>query len=329
MNMDTISVIVTEPEFQKAPEAFGATADMDIVVSTPDEPSLAAAVHQHGAFAVVVGTCRYTGALYDVLPAGGVIARFGLGCDSIDLARAHRRGLLVTNTPGVLEQAVAEHTIGLILAAAKNIGSSTRDLRAGQWQQKRSMELAGRTLAVIGCGAIGRRVGRAAKHGLGMRVVGFDHRPETGRLLQAYGFDEVTESFSCAVKDACVVTLHLSATPSDRPFVNASRLARIPASAIVVNTGRGFHLDEGGLFRALRDGKLKGAALDVFQHEPYEPVSADEDLRTQSNVIMTPHVASNTDAACRRMAERALSNIRQAWAGTTSGLDLVEGNGHA
>ena len=319
------TIAVTDQEFDKAKEVFRASvsAGHECVRVPGREESLADGVREHGARHVIVGVASYGNRLYDALSRGGVIARFGVGHDGIDKALASKRGLLCTNTPGALDDSVAEHTMGLLLSAARGLTALAQATRTGDWRSEIGTELRDKTLAVIGCGAIGNRVARMASFGLSMRVVGCEVAAvDTARLKRQWGYVAVVSEFAEAA-DADFVTLHIPASLSTRRYIDRGRLSVLPERAWLINTARGSVVDESALFDALAGGHLAGAALDVFEREPYEPVTPAKDLRTLENVIMTPHVASSTREACRRMAERALHNIRLAEAGRYDEMDLL------
>jgi phosphoglycerate dehydrogenase-like enzyme len=242
----------------------------------------------------------------------------------VDKAQATARGLLCANTPGTLDDSVAEHTLNLLLAAARRTVEQAARLRAGEWSPQMGAELKGKTLAIIGCGAIGRRVAQMAARGLGMKVIGCEvSDPDVNRLRREFGFATVVKDFAEAVSAADFVSLHIPSLPETRHFLSRERLGLLPAGCWIVNTARGALVDEAALFDALAGGRLAGAALDVFEREPYEPSAPGKDLRTLANVIMTPHIASSTREACDRMAERALRNIRFAEAGRYDRMDLL------
>jgi len=321
-----VRVAVTELEYRKAKDIFARAAGegCDCVCAPAEEAALAAAIRAGGIRHAIIGIERYTGPLYEALDAGSVLARFGVGHDGVDKARATARGLLCTNTPGVLDDSVAEHTIGLMFAAARQTVTQACQARAGEWAPRLGAELKGRTLAVIGCGAIGRRVGQMAAHGLGMKVIGCEVAAvELPRMQQEFGFGSVVKEFGEAVKGADFVSLHIPSLPETRHYLGEARLRMLPAGCWVVNTARGAVVDEAALFDALASRRLAGAALDVFEREPYAPVAPGKDLRTLPNVIMTPHISSSTREACDRMASRALRNIQLAEAGQYDQMDLL------
>jgi phosphoglycerate dehydrogenase-like enzyme len=315
-------VLVTELEYRKAEASFLSAPGLECVRAPDAEADLASAIREAHASHVIVGPRTYSGALYDALPPGGVIARFGVGHDGIDKTRATAAGLLCTNTPGVLNQSVAEHTMLLVAAAARRLIAMSTSMVRHVWDPAMGEELQGKTLAIIGCGGIGRSVARIASLGYGMQVVGCS-RPDAPPPTALQHFDEVTNDFGTAVRHADFVTLHMSAGRDNRCWLNRERLASLRQSSWLINTARGSLIDEAALFAALVERRLAGAALDVFAREPYVPVEGGGDLRSLANVILTPHVGSNTVEANRRMAERALQNIVLAEGRAFARMDLV------
>jgi len=309
-----VKVAVTEVEYHKAEARFAAAAQdtgCECVCAPAEEGLLAAAIRDGGFRHVIVGVEKYRGALYQALGAGGVVARFGVGHDGVDKVQATAHALLCTNTPGALDHSVAEHTINLLFAAARQTVDQASRLRAREWAPRMGAELRGKRLAIIGCGMIGRQVGQIAARGLGMTVVGCEVAElDTARMQNEFGFAAVVKDFGEAAEGADFVSLHIPSLPQTRHFLNDQRLRMLPRGCWLVNTARGAVVDEAALFDALAGGRLAGAALDVFEREPYVPVVAGKDLRTLANVIMTPHISSSTREACDRMASRALRNIQ-------------------
>ena len=318
-------VPVTDVDYVKAEETFlAAAADGIDCFSVPrDEASLCAAVREHDARAVIVGVESYRDELYNVLPRGGIIARFGVGFDGVDLDRAARAGILVTNTPGALSDTVAEYAVWLMGALARHIPRAHADMRNNRWHARVGVELKGATLALLGCGAIGRRVARIAAVGLRMNVVGYDivDIPEEAR--QDMGLSSFTQDLPAALADADFVSLHMPSSPKTRHFISADTLALIPPRACLINTARGPVVDEIALYDALASGKLAGAALDVFETEPYVPRDPAKDLRTLENTVLTCHMASASTQACTRMASQALANVRAALDNRLDDCDIV------
>lgn len=322
MAKSTPKVLVTESEYRKAEARFLSTPGLECRRAPDIEADLASAIREAHASHVVVGPATYAGALYDALPPGGVVARFGVGHDGIDKARATERGLLCTNTPGVLNQSVAEHTMLLVAAAARRLVAASTGMAQRAWDPVIGEELQGKTLAIIGCGAIGRSVARIAALGYGMQVAGCS-RPGAPPPAALEHFHVVTNDFATAVREAEFVSLHMSASPENSHFINLDRLTHLGEGAWLINTARGSIVDERALFAALAARRLGGAALDVFAREPYAPGEGSGDLRSLANVILTPHIGSNTAQANARMAERALQNIVFAEARAFPRMDLL------
>jgi len=332
------TVLVTRPEFSKAEGTFRAAREIDVQPAAAAEMELARMVVERSCRAVIVGVLPYRGSLYEALgrnggTAGAIIARFGVGHDGVDKALARRHNIVVTNTPGVLDASVAEHTIWLLGCLAKGVPAADARVRAGQFAGLAGLELSGKTLGLLGLGAIGRRVARIAHFGLGMRVIAADTKPieilerELGKpaaeLLAGLGVDSHTTSATPLLRQADAVSIHLPANEGTRHFLNAERLGRMKPGALLINTARGMIVDEAALYDALAAGHLGGAALDVFEHEPYRPVSPEKDLRSLPNVVLTPHIGSNTHEANRRMAEASLDNVANFFAGHLERLAVV------
>ena len=298
-------ILVTSLEYDKAEDFFRGVPDFQCIRVPETEGQLAKAVRREGAEYVIVGVEKYVSELYEALPCGGVIARFGVGHDGIDSKKAASKGIVCVNTPGVLDDSVAECAIALMLDAARRIAQCSAAVKAGEWKPCRGMELKSKNLAVIGGGHIGRKVAKIANAGLGMKVLCFD-----AVQCECPYFSSCSQDFAAVASQADVVSLHLPLLPSTTGFLNAERLSQIKPGAILVNTARGALIDETALYEALRQGHLAAAALDVFANEPYITVDSKCDLRKLPNVLMTPHIASNTGEACLAMAKAAVEGIR-------------------
>lgn len=316
-----IRVIVTEVEYRKAEEVFTNTKGYECIPAPSDEAALAEVIRENTAQYVIIGVEEYTGPLYDVLPQKGVIARFGVGHEGVDKQKARERGIYCTNTPGVLEQSVAECAIGLMLGAARHIPTCASDSKNGRWNVRVGVELSGKTLAIIGCGHIGRRAASIANLGFGMKVVGCD--PVEPMDRKKWGIQDFTSDFAFAVKNAAFVSLHIPDMPTTKDFINRARLNQMPRESVLINTARGGVVDEDALYDAIVAERIAVAALDVFKTEPYLPQSPGKDLRTLDRVIMTPHVGSSTKEACHRMAFAALKNIEFAAAGDYEKMSII------
>lgn len=321
-----IPIAVCKSVYDKAVEVFegGASDGLDCLRAPDAEEELASFIRDNEARHAVLGGRIYSGALYGALPRGGVLARFGVGHDGLDKERGTEAGIFCTNTPGVLDDSVAEFAMGLILAASRKMAANLELVRAGGWKAPMGGELRGKTLTVVGCGRIGRCVASIASFGFGMRVVGCEtFEVDAEELRKAHGISRVEKEFAEAAREADFVTLHIPSEPATRHFIDRAKLEAMPDKAWLINTARGAVVDEVAVYEALSSGGIAGAALDVFETEPYEPISAEKDLRTLSNAILTPHVGSNTEEANRRMGQRALRNIALAVKGAHDEMDLL------
>ena len=316
-------VIVTEPEYRRAERVFSSATAVRCIIGPPDEEPLAAMIAETGARHAVVGGKPYRGPLYTAVGRGRVVARFGVGHDGIDKQRATREGVLCTNTPAVLDQSVAELTFLLVAAAARHLTTIASAMSDRRWEPVEGTELRGKTLTMIGVGRIGRAVARIATRGYDMRVVGYCRPGSLARNPPGEEFATMTDDLQSALGEADFVGVLIPASPSNQHFINAERLGWMQPHAWLINTARGMVVDERALYDALKSRRIAGAALDVFDIEPYEPADASHDLRTLPNVILTPHVGSHTPDANGRMAARALQNIVLAEAGEFDKMDLL------
>ncbi len=227
-----------------------------------------------------------------------IIARHGIGLDNVDLEAATELGIPVTYCRHTGEEvSVAEHAIALMLACARRLVEADRAVREGRWRARVELvglELRGKTLGVIGLGAIGREVARIARNGLGMRVLAYDpYAPDEAFRevgAESVGLEEL-------LRESDFVTVHVPLTPETKRMLDAERLKLVKRGAVIVNTARGAVIDEAALCEALREGRIAYAGLDVFEREPPEG----SPLLSLPNVVLTPHVAAFTREALRRM----------------------------
>ena len=232
-----------------------------------------------------------------------LISILGTGTDNIDLAAATRRGIAVTNTPGVGAASVAELTLGLMLALARAIPVSDARLRQGIWQHVEGPELAGKTLGLLGLGTIGGYVARLGQ-GVGTRVIGWSFARDFARA-ERLGLELVEPDDVFRRSD--VVSLHLRNTPEVRGLVGARQLALMKPTAYLINTARGALVDSSALAEALRSRRIAGAALDVHTEEPLAPER--NPFRDLDNVILTPHIGAVTREANARSRAMPVDNI--------------------
>lgn len=340
------NVVVTDREFDKAESQFANANARDesirFIRVPSDEDSLAAMIQQSAATVAIVGITPYRDRLYQALAANvaasnpnasnpiaskgstAAVIRFGAGHDSIDKTAAAEAGVAVFNTPGTLDNAVAQWTIALMLSVTRGLQSAATTTASGLWQPSVGVELTGRHLVNVGVGGIGTRVAELARC-MGMTVTGVGRRSpaqfaESGggsldEATAARGLDHYTEDLAAAVARADVVSLHLPGGPGNRHLFDAAMLARMKSTAVLINTARGGIVDENALFHSLQQGRITAAALDVFEHEPYQPIDRRCDLRSLPNCLMTPHTGSSTDRAVAAMAQRCIEHAQTVLAG--------------
>jgi phosphoglycerate dehydrogenase-like enzyme len=255
---------------------------------------------------------HFTDKVFAACPQLKLVSIWGTGTDNIDLVSAQRRGVTVCNTAGVNANAVAEHTIALMLAVARRIPKLDAAMRTGAWPREMLTQLLGKTLGVFGTGAIGMRVIGLAQ-ALGMNVLAWSARGETSRIVAAGARVASKEEI---LLDADVVTLHVRLSPETRGFLGARELSMMKNPAILINTGRGALVDQAALLDALKSGKLS-AGLDVF-HE--EPTKAGDPLLTLDNVVLSPHNSGQTPEVVRDGLLRVVENIENFLRGQATGV---------
>ena len=262
--------------------------------------------------------------ILDAAKASGVkiLANYAVGFDNIDVKAAAERGILVTNTPDVLTETVAEHTFALMLAIAHRVSESDRFSRAGKyhgWEPELLLgtDVSHATLGIVGLGRIGARVAHHGKRGFDMRVLYYDVR-RNENFEKEIGA-EFRASVEEVLKEADFISIHVPLLESTRHLINAERLKLMKPTAYLVNTSRGPIVDEAALRDALKAGTIKGAAIDVWEHEP----ELTPGLAELENIIITPHTASATEETRQKMGEVAAKNIIEALEGRTP-LNLVK-----
>ena len=230
-----------------------------------------------------------------------VIARYGVGVDSIDLVAAREKGIVVTNTPGANSISVAELTVGLILALARNIHSASRATSSGQWPRLSGISLEGKVVGLFGLGAIGKQVARRLR-GFDCTILAYD--PFVNESQASEVGAQLTSQHELILQ-ADFISLHCPLTEETKSMVNRDFIAEMKTSAYLINTARGELVDESALLDALQRGKLKGAALDVFAIQPPDP---ENPLLALPQVIATPHMGAHTDGATNAMGWGALND---------------------
>jgi phosphoglycerate dehydrogenase-like enzyme len=253
-----------------------------------------------GAVAAIVSTDPFERRVFAAAPHLRVIARVGVGIDSIDLAAATEAGVVVTTTPGANRETTADHAVAMILTSVRRIVEHDRSVRRGEWERGGALtpwELNGATVGLIGFGGIGRAV---------------------ARRLSGFGVELLVNDPVCAAEDGLrpvplgellahsdIVSLHLPLNEATTGILGAAELAAMREEAILVNTSRGGLVDEAALIEALRDGRLRGAALDVFADEP----TVSRALAALDSVVLTPHIGGLSDRSIRDMTEQATGHV--------------------
>lgn len=249
-------------------------------------------------------------------PTVKIFANYAVGFDNIDIATAKQKGIIVTNTPDVLTNTVAEHTFALILAIAHRVAEADRFVRAGKYHGWEPMlllgsDVSGKTLGVVGCGRIGSRVAHHAMKGFDMKVVYHDIK-QNEEFEKEYGA-VFTETLDELLKIADIVSIHVPLMPATHHLIGEAQLKMMKPTTYLINTSRGPIIDEMALATALQNKTIKGVALDVFEFEP----KVTPELLELENIILTPHIASATEETRGNMAVLAAQNIIAALEGKT------------
>jgi phosphoglycerate dehydrogenase-like enzyme len=252
------------------------------------------------AVAGIVSTDPFDRGVFAECPRLRVLARVGVGVDTIDLDAATEAGVAVSTTPGLNGDTVADHTLALMLAGVRRIIENDASVRRGEWDRggrHLGSTLSGRTVGLIGLGAIGRAVSRRLS-GFGVRVLGYDIAPvEIDGVLRV----ELHE----LLRESDLVSLHVPLTSENQRMIGKTEIALMRPTAILVNTSRGRLVDEDALFEALRDGRLAAAGVDVFEREP----PAGSRLLELANVVLSPHIGGIGAAAQQAMLEMAVASV--------------------
>lgn len=251
--------------------------------------------------ALIVGADPVTRRVLDAGPRLKAVAKHGVGVDNIDLAAALARNIVVTNAPGGNTDAVAEMALTLLLALWRGVPRADRTMRARRWEPRLGRQVRGRLLGIVGLGRIGRAVAERAQ-ALGLQVIAYDviedQEYAVGHAIQYIDLGEL-------LRTADAVSVHAPLSPATRGLLGAHELALMRPDAVLVNLARGGVVDERALAEALTTGRLAGAAVDVFDHEP----PWDSPLLGLENVILTPHIAAYTPEAMARVDTIVASDV--------------------
>lgn len=233
-----------------------------------------------------------------------VISRYGVGIDNIDMKAAKRLGIFVINTPDVNTQAVADLTFGLILSVSRKIPQSHQSTREGRWERFIGREVYGKTLGIIGLGRIGKAVSKRAK-GFEMEIIAYDVQRDES-FAEALGIKFLP--LDDLLMEADFVTLHCGFNPQTKGLIGPRELGLMKETAYLINTARGELVDERTLYESLKEGKIAGAGLDVYEQEP----PLESSLLSLENAVTTGHIAAYTDEAIKEMALASVKNLLSA-----------------
>jgi D-3-phosphoglycerate dehydrogenase len=286
-----------------APQALELLKDHEVVFAgkTPTEDDIVALCKKHNPVAIIVRYSKVGPAAMDAAPALKVISKHGSGTDTIDKVAAKARGIEVVAAAGANAAAVAEQALALLLACAKSVVSLDGRMHAGHWDKAthKSIELGGRTVGLVGLGAIGLRFARMAD-ALGMRVIGFD---PFAKNLPEYVKSVDLETIW---RESDAISLHCPLTEENRNLLDAATLAQCKRGVIVVNTGRGGLVDEAALLDALQSGQVAMAGLDAFAQEPTPP---QHPFFGHPRLVLSPHIGGVTGDAYVNMGVAAARNV--------------------
>jgi D-3-phosphoglycerate dehydrogenase len=304
--MPRIVIPDDEPAVMAPSAAFEKLRSYDVRVFA-DRPAgaddLAARIRDADIVINIRASSRFTREVLVQCPTLRLISIWGTGTDNVDLQAATARGVRVTNTPGVASIAVAEHTIALMLAVAKRLVDVDREVRDGQWPRGLVMQLRGKTLGLIGTGAIGREVARLGK-AVGLSVIAWTFHPR-GEEVEWVSLEDV-------FRRSDVVSVHVRQSPDTLGMIRREHFGLMKPGALFINTARGPIVNEAALVEALRSQRIAGAGLDVFDTEPLRPGSPFYSL---PNVVLTPHSAGITPETTEAGLALAIDNVRAFLAG--------------
>jgi len=249
----------------------------------------------------VAGLDHYTAKVIESAKSLKVISRYGVGIDQVDLVAAKANNVVVCNTPGANSQAVADLTFGLLLCLARKIPTLDRQTREGEWPRSYGIELYGKTIGILGLGAVGKAVAKRAT-GFSMRILAYD---PVINLEYARANGVISTDFDTVIREADFLCLHMPLTDETRREISLEAMKAMKKGAIIVNTARGGLIDEDAAYELLASGHLGGIGLDVFDEEPPKITP----LFSLPNVVLTPHTAAHTAEAIANMADMAVQNL--------------------
>jgi len=289
---------------------------MKIVIADRMEPEVVAEIQKlgsatvtpadlNGALAdadalIVRSATKVTAGLLTHAPKLRIVARAGVGLDNVDKAACEKRGIKVMNTPGASSNAVAELAIGMMFAVCRKISAADNGMKGKKWLKKEltGTEIDGKTLGIVGLGRIGTMIAIKAK-ALGMHVIYYDPHTNSSAIGMKVNLDELFASSD-------FISLHVPLIPETQGMINAASISKMKKTAVLINTARGALIDEEALYAALKEGRLGGAALDVYSQEPYSGK-----LCELPNALLTPHIAGSTAEAQMRIGLELVEKLKE------------------
>ncbi|MCB1022451.1 MAG: phosphoglycerate dehydrogenase [Acidobacteria bacterium] len=296
-----MNVLIADAVSPAAVDVLKAAPGLNVIVSNKDEFRN----HLADAEAILVRSAvKVTPDVFEAAPKLKVVGRAGVGVDNVDIVEATNRGVVVMNTPGGNAIAVAEHSLGFMLALARSIHLASASTKAGKWEKKKFLgnELQDKTLGIVGLGNIGQQVARRARP-FGMKIVAYDPFVSAD-LAKDRGIEMVTLDELYAQAD--YISLHVALTDETRGMINSDTIARMKDGVRIVNCARGELVNSSDLDKALESGKVAGAALDVFETEP----PGESPLFRHANVIATPHIGGSTEEAQENVGIKIAQQVR-------------------
>jgi D-3-phosphoglycerate dehydrogenase / 2-oxoglutarate reductase len=300
-----LKVLITEKLADAGVELLKQDLEVDVLLGLSPEELLERIDEYDGL--IIRSSTKITADVIERAENLKAIGRAGIGVDNIDIEAATKRGVLVANAPESNTVAAAEHTLGLMLAAARRIPAADSSLREGEWKRSnfKGVEVSEKTLGLVGLGHVGAIVARGAT-GMGMRVQAYDPYVSEDRMRSMNV--ERAETLDEVFQNSDFVSLHVPRTPQTASMVDAGALEKMKPTAYLINVARGGIVDEMALYNALKEGTIAGAALDVFQEEP----TTDSPLFTLPNVVVTPHLGASTAEAQDRAGITAAEQVATA-----------------
>ena len=295
---DYPALLATSPAFQKMRSEITGIEYFDTLPGSVE--GLIDRIREAEVVINVRSSSVFDSKVFQSCPRLRMVSVWGTGTDNVDLAAAAKHAVTVTNTPAVSAYSVAEHALTLMLAVARRIPTQDAAVRGGNWPRGQGIELRGKTLGIIGIGAIGRRFAEMGQ-GIGMRVIAWTLHPRASLNIKLVEFDDL-------LRESDVVSVHVRLSDQTKGLIGERQLSLMKASSILINTARGAIVQESALINALSSNRISAAGLDVFSTEP---LPAGHPLTSLGNVVLTPHCAGVTPEALEAGLQMAVDNVRR------------------